>query len=629
MGDLAPLPAEELLTPALLDALPSLLPLRSSLSALLDSSPSFPPRSLHVRATSNAHLVPSILAAVLSADDTVTAASSSSSCYHPVQRALPRAVQVDCSLVASQKALFARILNGLSGWGSGQWDDSLQGVLSWDGRQQGFIVSSGKSKGKGRAIDDNASDDDDKPSISWDYVANREQGSATGVMAERKDESLSGFLDGLKCVFSLGAGDKYDVQDDGDAPTDKYRDRPRFVVLHNVERLGALESPPVGQSEGTLLACFMRLRELVGAFFRCASLDMLLANPLLQFQTGKPIVPILVSTQEWLTLRPQRGATEPAASLELPALSQRDVLSFLPAYLGPALLPACTLPEQEASSLLAALVDLVYQTFSPYLGAELEDYAYLVEKLWPTWMGRVTSGRVQHGETARMVGLIRGELLAEIEALAELRPLPTGTTAGATSRDAAGSRLPSPTKATRQHHHPGTPTKQAPPLPGFGAPSPNFYSPSVTPSKSAHVGPSSSVQSNIASLAASLPLLSRYILISAFLASSNPSRKDLQMLATEEDDLFGGGRKKKKGGATRKTPQRKKVQLDANGVAKKEAVPQRLLGPKPFPIERLIAITECILPVELRSLAKSPDIMQQVRAQRARLEQLASTDCRL
>ena len=44
----------------------------------------------------------------------------------------------------------------------------------------------------------------------------------------------------------------------------------------------------------------------------------------------------------------------------------------------------------------------------------------------------------------------------------------------------------------------------------------------------------------------------------------------------------------------------------------KEVLPQRLLGPKPFAVERLLAICECILPVELRHLAQGPQILQEV-----------------
>lgn len=93
------------------------------------------------------------------------------------------------------------------------------------------------------------------------------------------------------------------------------------------------------------------------------------------------------------------------------------------------------------------------------------------------------------------------------------------------------------------------------------------------------------------------------------------------MLATAEDEL-ALSKRRKKGGALRKTPNRKSG--NANGeddsmpggpIRKKDTlVPQRMLGPKPFPIERLIAITETILPVDMRNLAKGPDILQEVRS---------------
>ena len=96
------------------------------------------------------------------------------------------------------------------------------------------------------------------------------------------------------------------------------------------------------------------------------------------------------------------------------------------------------------------------------------------------------------------------------------------------------------------------------------------------------------------------------------------------MLATAEDEL-ALSKRRKKGGAMRKTPNRQGAS-NANGggddgmggpIRKKDTmVPQRMLGPKPFPIERLIAITETILPVEMRNLAKSPDMLQEVSLKR-------------
>ena len=248
---------------------------------------------------------------------------------------------------------------------------------------------------------------------------------------------------------------------------------------------------------------------------------------------------------------------------------------------------------------------MIVQTFSTYVAYEVSEHVYLAERLWPIWVGRVAHGDVAPEDSGRMIALLKGDLAREIDNLAELRPLagahPTIGQAGLTS-----DSMYSPSK-TRLSTTAGTstatsPTK-APPLPGFASPS--SYSPSVTPSKREQPGVSTTSTNPSLTLTLSLPLLSRYILIAAFLCSSNPSKKDLLMVATGDEDVFSA-RKKKKGGGTRKTPQR------PAGAAKKDAVPQRLLGPKPFAVERLCAVTEAILPVELRSLARGPDMLQEV-----------------
>ena len=164
----------------------------------------------------------------------------------------------------------------------------------------------------------------------------------------------------------------------------------------------------------------------------------------------------------------------------------------------------------------------------------------------------------------RLVALFKGTLSHEIEALGELRPFL--------------QRKPS-----------------------------NGHQPQTSPTK---MEPNSSSINNNNSLSLSLPLLSRYLLIAAYLASSNPARKDLLMLATGEDELHK--LKKKKGGATRKTPSSTN-RLGKDGLVRKEVLPQRLLGPKPFPLERMVAVCECILPVELRGLTRSCDLLQEVR----------------
>ena len=75
----------------------------------------------------------------------------------------------------------------------------------------------------------------------------------------------------------------------------------------------------------------------------------------------------------------------------------------------------------------------------------------------------------------------------------------------------------------------------------------------------------------------SVPYIAKFLLIASYLASQNPPRTDLR--------LFGRGLtadgKKKKGGGTRRA---------GYGRVKVGKVPQRLVGPKPFPLERGLAI---------------------------------------
>ena len=80
-----------------------------------------------------------------------------------------------------------------------------------------------------------------------------------------------------------------------------------------------------------------------------------------------------------------------------------------------------------------------------------------------------------------------------------------------------------------------------------------------------------------ASLAMGLPLCAQYLIIAGYCASYNPAKSDLR--------LFGRGTgpdgKKRRGGGTRRA---------GYGRVRVGKVPQRLLGPKPFPLDRLLAL---------------------------------------
>lgn len=108
--------------------------------------------------------------------------------------------------------------------------------------------------------------------------------------------------------------------------------------------------------------------------------------------------------------------------------------------------------------------------------------------------------------------------------------------------------------------------------------------------------------------AGGLPRMSKFILVAAFLASTNPAKTDLKMFGRGLDER----KKKRKGGGPRKVGGKSTVakvspKLRAHLIHSTAdhfaQVPQRLLGPATFPIDRLIAILGVLLEendVELR-----------------------------
>lgn len=245
-------------------SMPSLHDFRDTLQAVTQTP--YPPRSLFIQASSNMSLLEEMLQACFShspRSSDASASSSSSQQAPPVQDLLPLAVIIDCSQVASTKSLYGRILNGLSGWGRGEWNDLLRGILNWDGRLKGYSIQQNQTTKQWYIHWDYANAAESLPS----KTAFSSNPTKQGGIIDRKDESFSAFLEGLKMIFELGEdhqGKKEEEQEHENETTKaKFLTRPRFVVLLNAERLSEIESIPAGQNEGTLLASFMRLGELV------------------------------------------------------------------------------------------------------------------------------------------------------------------------------------------------------------------------------------------------------------------------------------------------------------------------------------------------------------------------------
>ncbi|KAI0777624.1 origin recognition complex subunit 5 C-terminus-domain-containing protein [Trametes elegans] len=82
-----------------------------------------------------------------------------------------------------------------------------------------------------------------------------------------------------------------------------------------------------------------------------------------------------------------------------------------------------------------------------------------------------------------------------------------------------------------------------------------------------------------------LPRMAKFVLVAAFLASTNPARSDVRMFGRGPDER--AKRRRRKVGTPRKP------KPGTTGTAVK--VPQRLLGPTTFPFDRLVAILGVLL----------------------------------
>lgn len=85
----------------------------------------------------------------------------------------------------------------------------------------------------------------------------------------------------------------------------------------------------------------------------------------------------------------------------LPILSLTDIVHYLRHTCSQDLPTSSNLTSEQQTSLLSSLADLIHQTFEPYIGDELSDYLWLMEKLWLEWRRPVEIGAGEFELTRR------------------------------------------------------------------------------------------------------------------------------------------------------------------------------------------------------------------------------------
>jgi origin recognition complex subunit 5 len=106
--------------------------------------------------------------------------------------------------------------------------------------------------------------------------------------------------------------------------------------------------------------------------------------------------------------------------------------------------------------------------------------------------------------------------------------------------------------------------------------------PSIISSTDANPALRTSASTPSNSIAVQLPYISRLLLLSAYLASYNPSRTDIHQFST-----LSAARKKKRGGGTA-------LKRGRPGTSKHRKISRKLLGPQVFVMERMLAIFHAV-----------------------------------
>ncbi|KAA1087292.1 hypothetical protein PGT21_028098 [Puccinia graminis f. sp. tritici] len=559
------------------------------LDALL-SSPS-PPQSIYVQSASNLDFTLELLQQLLR--------NSSNQLPHPL---LPSYVQVNLDEILSSRNLFQSILNHFANWDPPY---HLSNIQSWNGQ-----TNINKSQ---------------PSAFTWDYsqIAHElKQNRSKGLLAQRKSSSFDGFCDGLRLICNELSAYQPHQSSSSSEFLSKF---PRFIILNKPELLRPWK-------DFNILTSFTRLAEL----------------------SGCSVHTIFVSALPWPKLRPRYGALDPI-SIPIPRLSENDLIQIL-TYDGP---PNVTeIYNQELKNhlkeIFQAFVRFIVATFNSQTSADLYELSILVDRLWPDWITRMDESGSSFEDTAKMILLSKP--IIELEQKAYGSPVwhlpsflskPPGLDDPSASasddeemtayEESSGSPkkqndVSSPKKPTLLLSPSKTRVNQISQTP-FSTPSKprhylSIFSPSVTNPSSqpgsastrhrftTHLTPmtprvqtikfTASIdkgpvmyqrQKTIDTLSLSLPMVARFLLVAAFIASFNPARTDLGLFLTSNDGL-----KKRKARGPRKIQP---------GQVIRAKIRQRLLGPKMFTIGRLLAIFNAITDQEGIKFNEI-DVLQQI-----------------
>ncbi|KAH9463070.1 hypothetical protein MJO29_008679 [Puccinia striiformis f. sp. tritici] len=582
----------------------SLLSVYQKLDSLL-SSPS-PPQSIYVQSTSNLDFTLELVQQLLRKNQVPP-------------NGLPNFVQINLDEILSTRNLFQSILNQFANWYPPY---HLSNIHSWNGQTN--------------INKHNPSD------FSWDYsqfsndLKINNLNKSKGLLAQRKSNSFDGFCEGLRVIC-------HQLSSSNNSTTSENSTNfPRFIIFNKPELMRAWK-------EFDILTSFTRLAELSGCSIHIVFVSCL-PWPKLRPRYGA-LDPVSISiprlsendlVQILTHDGPPQDVTE-IANLELKNHLKDIFLAFVNFIVA-------TFNSQTSADLyeLSILVNRLWPDWITRMdesGSSFKDTAKMILLSKPTieLEQKAYGSPVWHLPSflTKPAGLEEpSEGISDDDEEMVMSTDEESTTNGSPKKKSKTEFLspkkpsnkllllsPSKTRVNQLSSQTpfSTPSKPRHYLSIF---SPSMTNPSSQPGSvtttrhrfSTHLTPitpggriqtlkftaTSSIdkgpviyqrQKTLDTLSLSLPIVARFLLVAAFIASFNPARTDLGLFLTSNDGI-----KKRKSRAPRKIQP---------GQIIRAKIRQRLLGPKMFTIGRLMAIFNAITDQEGVKFNEI-DVLQQI-----------------
>ncbi|GAA5933881.1 uncharacterized protein JCM15063_000499 [Sporobolomyces koalae] len=594
------------------------------LNALVSSGS--PPGSIfiHAPATSTNAVADSIVS-ILRAH---LARPSESDRQPTVSELLPKIARVDLEDIHSTKQFFDQVLNQFVAWEQ-TWSEAEMGVGNWEDAREfaGLkVVESRNETDEGRmrkrrkmshrttgsdSEDDLTSGSGDRTNwkLKWD-LSTPPPAPETTLAPIRN--TVEAFHHSLTLIYHLSTSDAEIATDDFDfqpgmalsmhPDPEKARQR-RYIVIEHGELLadlaagsgggGALSGAAKETGMGmTFSSTIHRLSQLAELPFTVITVSRLPYHKSRETLVGLAAPCVL----EYL---------EPPLDASLSLLASRFTSSRL--FEHPR--PDSRLSRQDLSNLFSTFLSLLSMSMQSSIGNDLDQLTWWACKLWPQCVEVVEGSNppIPPNQMDRLKVAFQPYLNAAISQWGQ--PRTSLAHQPRTCLDPNSQPRSNHSGSSVQHGFSGS-IREVPKAPVYLEPvdqSPlksmkvsshsNEYEPvplrplGGTPASSSLLVSSTSHDKSVAtsSLTKSLPTVSRFLLIAAFLAAHNPPKSDVRMFV-KVDELEGIARKGKKGkrGAT-------KIQAGVSSSKKKGNLAAFMSGGKPFAYERLIAIFESIV----------------------------------